>query len=76
MRQIIALGGSGFSMEPENPLLDQYILSQTGKSSPKICFVPTASGDSENYISRFYIFFEKQKCTPSHLSYLTLHQMI
>jgi dipeptidase E len=33
-------------MEPENPLLDQYILSQTGKSSPKICFVPTASGDS------------------------------
>jgi dipeptidase E len=68
MRQIIALGGGGFSMEPENPLLDQYILSQTGKSSPKICFVPTASGDSENYISRFYNFFEKQKCTPSHLS--------
>jgi hypothetical protein len=25
MKQIIALGGSGFSMEPENPLLDLYI---------------------------------------------------
>lgn len=68
MRQIIALGGGGFSMEPENTLLDRYILNQSGKTSPKICFIPTASGDSENYISRFYQFFEKQECLPSHLS--------
>ncbi|MFC4560137.1 Type 1 glutamine amidotransferase-like domain-containing protein [Virgibacillus kekensis] len=68
MQQLIALGGGGFSMEPENPLLDTYILNQSAKSSPKICFVPTASGDSENYISRFYNFFEKQNCKPSHLS--------
>lgn len=68
MRQIIALGGGGFSMEPENPLLDRYILNQANKTNPKICFVPTASGDSDNYISRYYIFFEKQNCRPSHLS--------
>ncbi|MGG3573886.1 Type 1 glutamine amidotransferase-like domain-containing protein [Bacillus gobiensis] len=68
MRQIIALGGGGFSMEPDNPLIDLYILKQTKKTSPKICFVPTASGDSDNYISRFYNFFNKQNCTPSHLS--------
>ncbi|WP_144463594.1 Type 1 glutamine amidotransferase-like domain-containing protein [Siminovitchia fortis] len=68
MRQIIALGGGGFSMEPENHLLDQYILNQSGKSRPKICFIPTASGDSENYISGFYNFFEQQSCQPSHLS--------
>jgi peptidase E len=36
MRQIIALGGGGFSMEPENPLLDLYILRQAKKESPKI----------------------------------------
>jgi dipeptidase E len=24
-RQIVALGGGGFSMEPDNPLLDDYI---------------------------------------------------
>lgn len=53
MKQIIALGGGGFSMEPENPLLDRYILEQAGKESPKICFLPTASGDAESYISNF-----------------------
>ncbi|WP_423410672.1 Type 1 glutamine amidotransferase-like domain-containing protein [Heyndrickxia sp. MSNUG] len=68
MRQIIALGGGGFSMEPDNPLLDLYILAQTKKQSPKVCFVPTASGDSENYISRFYNSFESHNCVPSHLS--------
>jgi len=68
MRQIIALGGGGFSTEPENPLLDLYILNQSGKKNPKVCFVPTASGDSDIYISRYYNFFEKQECKPSHLS--------
>lgn len=68
MRQIIALGGGGFSMEPDNPLLDLYILAQTKKQNPKVCFVPTASGDSENYISRFYKSFESHNCVPSHLS--------
>jgi len=68
MKQIIALGGGGFSMEPENPLLDSYILNQSGKTNPKICFIPTASGDSDSYISRYYNFFEKQNCRPSHLS--------
>ncbi|WP_199426997.1 Type 1 glutamine amidotransferase-like domain-containing protein [Thermaerobacillus caldiproteolyticus] len=68
MRQIIALGGGGFSMEPDNPLLDWYILKQTKKTTPKICFIPTASGDSDHYISRYYNFFNKQNCKPSHLS--------
>ena len=68
MRQIIALGGGGFSMEPENPLLDRYILNQSSKINPKICFIPTASGDSDTYISRYYNFFEKLHCQPSHLS--------
>lgn len=72
MRQIIALGGGGFSMEPDNPLLDQYTLKQAKNASPSICFLPTASGDSDQYISRFYSFFNKQNCTPSHLSLFKL----
>jgi len=68
MRQIIALGGGGFLMEPENPLLDQYILTQSHKPNPKICFLPTASGDSESFIERFHRSFEKLNCIPSHLS--------
>ena len=68
MRQIIALGGGGFSMEPDNPLLDEYILSQAAVKKPKICFIGTASGDAEGYINRFYQFFNNKECEPSHLS--------
>lgn len=68
MKQIIALGGGGFSMEPDNPLLDLYILEQSPEKTPKICFIPTASGDADSYIARFYDFFKQQNCEPTHLS--------
>ena len=55
-------------MEPDNPLLDVYLLKQAENSNPQICFLPTASGDSEQYIARFYDFFNEQSCRPSHLS--------
>ncbi|WKA54627.1 Type 1 glutamine amidotransferase-like domain-containing protein [Planococcus shixiaomingii] len=68
MKQIIALGGGGFLMEPKNPLLDLYILAQSTKEKPKICFIPTASGDSESMTLKFYEFFARHNCQPSHLS--------
>ncbi|HSU80626.1 MAG TPA: peptidase E [Candidatus Angelobacter sp.] len=68
MKQIIAMGGGGFSMEPENPLLDRYLLKQTNKLRPKVCFLPTASGDAESYVTRFYSAFDQHPCDPSHLS--------
>lgn len=67
-QQIIALGGGGFSMEPDNLLLDQYILAQSSHQKPKVCFVPTASGDDDNYIRRFYEAFTQLDCNPRHLS--------
>ncbi|GAB6992020.1 Type 1 glutamine amidotransferase-like domain-containing protein [Paenibacillus pini] len=72
MKQIIAMGGGGFSMEPDNPLLDQYILKQSSQKQPKVCFIPTASGDAEGYIEGFYQAFEKHSCVPSHLSLFNL----
>ena len=72
-RQIVAMGGGGFSMEPENPLLDQYVLNATNLERPKVCFVPTASGDSASYIERFYDAFKKLECEPSHLSLFNPH---
>ncbi|WP_406946251.1 Type 1 glutamine amidotransferase-like domain-containing protein [Halobacillus sp. SY10] len=71
MKQIIAMGGGGFSMEPENPLLDAYVLDQVEKERPKICFVPTASGDADSYIERFYEAF-KEKAETTHLSLFKL----
>ncbi|MDB5288957.1 MAG: peptidase [Phycisphaerales bacterium] len=64
---IVAMGGGGFAMEPENPLLDDYILSLACGSTPKVCFVPTASADSENFCLRFYEAFSRRDCEPCHL---------
>lgn len=69
---IIALGGGGFSMEPENPVLDHYILQQTGKGEPRICFLPTASGDADGYLLGFYKAFSQFHCKPTHLSLFRL----
>lgn len=66
--QIIALGGGGFSDQPDNLLLDEYLLLQTNKAKPKVLFLPTAGGDHEDYISKFYRAYKKFNCTPVHLS--------
>jgi len=65
-RQIIAMGGGGFSMEPDNPALDLYVLAQTRKRNPSICFLATATGDADGYIERFYDAFKAHRCRPTH----------
>jgi peptidase E len=65
--QIIAMGGGGFSMEEGESALDRYILEQTGKQTPRVCFIPTASGDADSYIVRFYTAFSRRPCHPTHL---------
>jgi dipeptidase E len=66
-RRIVALGGGGFSSEPGNPLLDDFILSLARSPVPKVCFVPTASGDSPEYVLRFYRAFSQRDCRPTDL---------
>ncbi len=67
-QQIVAFGGGGFSMEPNNPLLDDYVLSLVGSDRPKVCFIPTASGDADHYVVRFYRTFCESDCESSHVS--------
>jgi peptidase E len=66
--QIIAMGGGGFSMEPENLALDRYVLAATGKPRPRVCFIPTASGDAQSYLDLFHASFATLDCVPTHLS--------
>ena len=66
--QIVAFGGGGFSMEWGNPLLDDHVLALTGVACPKVCFLPTASGDADHYVVRFYRAFPASRCEPSHIS--------
>jgi peptidase E len=56
-------------MEPENLALDRYVLQQARQADPVVCFVPTASGDSEGYIARFYTAFTALPCRPRHLAF-------
>ncbi|HUB36137.1 MAG TPA: peptidase E [Solirubrobacteraceae bacterium] len=65
--QIVALGGGGFSMEKSSSVLDDYVLSLTGCERPRVCFLPTASGDADHYIVRFYRRFAPT-CDASHVS--------
>jgi dipeptidase E len=65
--QIVALGGGGFSMERDNSLLDDFVLSLTGAARPRMCFLPTASGDADHYVVRFYRRFSAT-CKTSHVS--------
>jgi dipeptidase E len=66
--QIVAFGGGGFSMEWGNPLLDDHVLALTGVECPRVCFLPTASGDADHYVVRFYRAFPASRCHPSHIS--------
>ena len=67
-KQIIAIGGGGFYRDSENLALERYIVQQMGMAEPKVAFVPTASGEPDNYVASFYPAFLKLGCRPSHLS--------
>jgi dipeptidase E len=67
-RHVIAIGGGGFSRGPRNRALVEYILSVTRKSKPRVCFLPTASGDAALNIDRFYRVCETLGARASHLS--------
>jgi peptidase E len=66
--QIVAFGGGGFAMEPDNPLLDDYVLSLCAQPRPRVCLIPTAAGDSLAWIDRFYDVFTEDRCEPTHLT--------
>jgi dipeptidase E len=68
-RQIIALGGGGFAMEPDNPALDLYVLSQAQTSRPAVSLLGTAGGDADSFLVKFYKAFSRYDCRPSHLPF-------
>jgi peptidase E len=73
-RLIFAMGGGGFTMEPNNPLLDDYVLSLTGATEPRILFLPTASGDTSHQINAFKARFAHRTCAPEHISLFRMRE--
>jgi dipeptidase E len=62
------MGGGGFTMQERSPALDRLALTLTGKPVPKVCFLPTASGDGREQTTRFYERFSAWPCELSVLS--------
>jgi peptidase E len=52
-RHIVAMGGGGFSMEPHDTRLDDFILGLSGASRPRVCFLPTPAGDDPGFVRMF-----------------------
>jgi peptidase E len=69
MSNIIAIGGAAFSAEPRNLAIDRYILDQTKKDRPNVLFIPTATGDADPYIAKFYAAYASLDTRPLHLSF-------
>ena len=54
LRRIFAIGGGGFDSESAHgDGLDRFMLDWIGVEKPKVCLIPTASGDSLFRIARF-----------------------
>jgi peptidase E len=62
------MGGGGFTMQERAPALDKLALQLSGKPVPKVCFLPTASGDPREQVTRFFERFGDWTCEPSALS--------
>jgi peptidase E len=62
---IAALGGGGFS--GGGRAIDDHLLGLTGNPRPRVCFLPTASGDSAVYIERFLDAFPAERADASVL---------
>jgi peptidase E len=61
-RNIVAMGGGGFSSG--NSMLDRYALSLVHVDRPRVCFIPTASGDDMGYTLTFYKAYSSYGCDP------------
>ena len=48
-KNIVAIGGGGFGRSLGSLDIEKYIISLVSIKRPKICFIPTASGDSSLY---------------------------
>ena len=68
------MGGGGFTSEPHNPALDDFILSLAAGIEPRILFLPTASGDPNGQIAAFRSTFGERSCRAQHLSLFRLEQ--
>lgn len=67
MKQIVAIGGGGFSGDLTRHM-GHYLIEQTGKANPKVCFLLQASAESKDHAVWFYKMFLRLGAHPSDVS--------
>jgi dipeptidase E len=75
VRRLLTLGGHEFSSRPPDRAVCELLLrlaSERGGKRPRICILPTASGDTSALISSFYAAFGERPCEPSDVSLFRL----
>ena len=65
--QILVSGAGRALMERRDDPLHAYTLSLTGKESPRVLFLGTATGDDPYYVLTFYETYNSSVCRPAHL---------
>lgn len=60
------MGGGGFLVDDASPLYD-FFLSLSPASRPRVCLLPTPSGDSDRVVAAFFEAFSRRECEPSCL---------
>ena len=71
-RRILTWGGHDFTSGPADRAVRDHMLSLVEAPRPRVCLLPTASGDPAEQIRRFYNAFADGECEPSDLSLFPL----
>jgi dipeptidase E len=70
--RILALGGHDFDRRAGNDAISELIVELAESPRPRICLLPTASGDPEDQIARFRRTFAERDCLPHVISLFRL----
>ena len=70
--RILALGGHEFNRREGNEAIVDAIVELADSNHPRICLLPTASGDMHDQISNFHRSFGERDCHPSSISLFRL----
>src|SRR5689334_21842740 len=65
-KQILAFGGGGPTPAGDSVLVDHF-LGLTGADSPRVCIVPTATGDNDLFVAAFYRAMLRRGARPADL---------
>ena len=72
--RIVALGGHEFRARPGDLAIVRHLLDLTGAERPRVCLLPTASGDPREGIGSFHGVLASRECEASHISLFRLER--